>query len=62
MYLCVLDSKSRVKLHKDIKTSPDALMKAINPYLDGLVIAVECMFSWYWVADFCEDYLLKPWG
>lgn len=55
MYLCILDSKSKVRLHKDIKTSPDALMKAIEPYRDGLVIAVECMFSWYWVADFCED-------
>ena len=36
MYLCILDSKNRVKLHKDIKTSPESLMKAIKPYLDGL--------------------------
>ena len=55
MYVCILDSKGQVKFHKDIKTSPDALMQAIRPYLDGLVIAVECMFSWYWVADFSED-------
>ena len=55
MYVCILDSKGQVKLHKNLKTSPDALMKAIKPYLDGLVIAVECMFSWYWVADFSED-------
>jgi hypothetical protein len=47
MYVCILDSKGQVKLHKNLKTSPDALMKAIKPYLDGLVIAVECMFSWY---------------
>ena len=53
MYVCILDSKGQVKLHKNLKTSPDALMKAIKPYLDGLVIAVECMFSW--VADFSED-------
>jgi hypothetical protein len=30
-------------------------MKAIKPYFDSLVIAVECMFSWYWVAGFCDD-------
>ena len=30
-------------------------MKTIQPYLDDLLIGVECMFSWYWVADFCED-------
>lgn len=55
MYLCILDSKGNVKLHKNLKTSPDALKKAIKPYLDNLVIAVECMFSYYWIADFCED-------
>lgn len=56
MYICILDSNSRVKFHKDVKTSPDALMDAIRPYLDNLVVAVECMFAWYWVADFCEDH------
>ena len=56
MYICILDSNGLVKCHKNVKTSPDALMKAIQPYLDGLVVAVECMFSWYWVADFCEDH------
>ncbi|NOX32371.1 MAG: hypothetical protein GXP56_01350 [Deltaproteobacteria bacterium] len=39
MYVCILDSKSQVKFHKNIKTSPDALMKAIKPYLDDLVVA-----------------------
>jgi len=31
-------------------------MNAISPFQDDLVVAVECMFSWYWVADFCEDH------
>ncbi len=55
MYLCILDFRGQVKLHKNIKTEPDALMKAIKPYLDDLIVAVEYMFSLYWVADFCED-------
>ena len=21
---------------------------------DGLVVGVECMFAWYWVADLCQ--------
>ena len=45
MYLCILDSGGQVKLHKNIKTEPDALMKAIKPYLDDLIVAVECMFA-----------------
>jgi len=55
MFVCILDSGGEVVFHKDIKTRPDALMTAIAPFLDDLVIAVECMFSWYWVSDFCED-------
>lgn len=26
-----------------------------NVSADDLCIAIECMFTWYWVADFCED-------
>lgn len=52
MYLCILDAEGHVVFHKDLPTTPQALMKAVNPFLDDLVIGVECMFSWYWVSDF----------
>jgi len=55
MYICIIDKRGQVQFHKNVSTCPDALMQAVRPYLDGLVIAVECMFAWYWVADFCED-------
>jgi len=55
MYICILDSKGKVVYHKNAKANPEALHKAIKPYINGIVIAVECMFSWYWVSDFCED-------
>jgi len=42
-------------VHKNIKATPQALVKLIAPYQDDLVIGVECMFSWYWVADFCKE-------
>ena len=55
LYVCILDAAGETCLHKKISASPQALMKLISPYLDDLVTGVECMFSWYWVADFCED-------
>ncbi len=55
LYVCILDQEGEVLIHKNIKANPKALMTLIKPFLDGLVIGVECMFSWYWVADFCED-------
>jgi transposase len=30
-----------------------AFVEIVAPYRDGLVVAVECMFTWYWVADVC---------
>jgi hypothetical protein len=50
LYVCILDHEGEILVHKDIKASPQALIK---PYREGLVIGVECMFSWYWVADLC---------
>ena len=25
----------------------------MQPFRDGLVVGVECMFAWYWLADLC---------
>jgi hypothetical protein len=30
-------------------------LDALAPFRDGLVVGAECMFSWYWLADLCED-------
>jgi transposase len=27
----------------------------VAPYRDGLVVAVECLFTWYWLADLCAQ-------
>ncbi len=34
----------------------------IAPYRDDLVVAVECIFTWYWLADLCArgGYPLRP--
>jgi len=51
MYVCILSQDGEVRLHRNMKASPDALLKAIAPYRDDMVIAVECIFTWYWLAD-----------
>jgi transposase len=38
-----------------MQASPDALLKAIAPSRDHIVIAVECIFTWYWLADLCAQ-------
>ncbi len=42
-------------LHRNMKAAPDLFLKAIAPYREGLVVAVECIFTWYWLADLCAE-------
>ena len=53
MFLCILDSVGTILLHKNLPADPEAFRQAIAPYRDGLVVAAECMFAWYWLADLC---------
>jgi len=55
LYVCILDREGKVLVHQNIKADPKALIRVVTPYRDDLVIGVECMFSWYWVADLCRD-------
>ena len=54
MHLCILDQTGRIQLHKNIRSRPEALLEAVGPFRDGLVLACECVFCWYWLADLCE--------
>jgi transposase len=55
MYVCILSQDGEVVLHRNMPARPDALLKAIAPYRDNIVIAVECIFTWYWLADLCAQ-------
>src|SRR5262247_1992547 len=55
MYVCILSQDGEIVLHRNMPAGPDALLKAIAPYRDDIVIAVECLFTWYWLADLCAQ-------
>jgi predicted NBD/HSP70 family sugar kinase len=54
MYICILDEKGEIREHRNMKTDRDAFLKAIAPFREDIVVAVECIFTWYWVADLCH--------
>jgi transposase len=54
MYVCILDEKGEIREHRNMKTDRDAFLKAVAPYREDIVVAVECIFTWYWVADLCH--------
>jgi len=55
MYVCIIDEKGEIKEHRNMKTDRDALLRAIAPFREDIVVAVECIFTWYWVADLCHN-------
>lgn len=55
LYVCILDRDGTILTHKNINAGPEALLAIIAPYRDDLIIGVECMFTWYWVADLCRQ-------
>jgi transposase len=56
MYLCVLDEAGEIRLHRNIKTDREVFLELIDPFREDIVVAVECMFTWYWIADLCSEY------
>lgn len=59
MYVCIMNQLGDVLIHKNIPSTPIAFAKIIEPYKDDLVVSAECMFTWYWLADFCADQNIK---
>ena len=53
MYVCILRYDGELLLHRNMPAAPEPFLKAVTPYREGLVVAVECMFTWYWLADRC---------
>ena len=50
MFVCIVNQASEILVHRNIKTQPDAFLRRIQPYREGLVVGVECMFSCYAVV------------
>ncbi len=46
LYLCILDNEGKVLMHENIPAKPE-------PFRNDLIVGVECMFSWYWIANLC---------
>jgi transposase len=56
MYVCILNQAGDILLHRDMQASPEPFLQAIAPYREDIVVAVECIFTWYWLADLCAQH------
>src|SRR2546427_808927 len=53
MDVCLLDQSGEILVPRTMQTTPEAFLHVIAPYRPGLVVAVECLCTWDWLADLC---------
>jgi transposase len=53
--ICIVDhDTAAVVCRTQIPADPKLLLQTLAPYRPDVVVAVECLFAWYWVADLCK--------
>jgi transposase len=55
MHVCILSHEGTIVFDKNLPCHFDALREGIAPFRHDLIIGVECMFGWYWLADRCAE-------
>jgi predicted NBD/HSP70 family sugar kinase len=41
LYICLANHAGEILVHRTMKAAPEPFLKAVAPYRDGLVVAVE---------------------
>ena len=51
----ILDEHGTKRVHKNLPPTPEAFLRLSAPYREDIVVGVECMFTWYWLADLYQQ-------
>jgi hypothetical protein len=54
MCVRIMDREGTILTHRNLPAAAEALADALQPCREDLVLAVECIFTWYRVADLCS--------
>jgi transposase len=46
MDVCILDQAGTILVHKNLPTTPEALLRILAPYRDDVVVGVAGRFTW----------------
>jgi transposase len=56
MYVCMLNHDGEILVHRDMQAGPETFLQVIAPSREDSVVAVECLLTWYWLADLCAPH------
>jgi transposase len=51
--LCLVKQDGAIVLHRTMTAAPEPCLPALAPYQEDLVVCVEGLFTWDWLADLC---------
>ena len=51
--ICIVNRDGEILVHRQMPAGPDPFLKAIAPDREDLVVWVEGLFTWSWLADLC---------
>ena len=46
LYGCLVNRDGDILVHRNMQAAPEPFLKAVAPSREGLVVAVECIFTW----------------
>ena len=55
MSLCIVNRADEMLSHREIPTKADIFLEKLAPSREDVVVSVECIFTWYWLADRCAE-------
>ena len=53
--LCIVNQVGEILVHRHRPAAPEPFLKTIAPSREDVVVGVECLFTWYWLADLCAQ-------
>lgn len=53
MYVCILHQAGDILVPRTMQASPETLLRTLTPSREDSVVAVACVFTWYWLAALC---------
>lgn len=59
MYLCIINQQGDILLQRNIRTHREVFLKTIERYREDIVVAVECIFTWYAAKQLIMKMVLK---
>ncbi len=63
MHVCIVNQTGTVLVHRNLPARGDCFLQVLTPFqAEGIAVAAECMFAWYWLAGVARMLAIRSIG